>query len=160
MATCGKVVSIISNLVIVEVDGPVGQNEICVIDISGGKARAETIKIQGNKAYVQLFQSSRGLKVGNKAEFQNHMLEVELGPGLLSKRFDGLQNDLDKFSGVFLKRGEFSGALDKNAKWHFKPLVKKGEKVSAGSWLGEVKEGWISHKIMVPFGMPGEGTVA
>lgn len=157
MVTKGKVISIISNLVTIQVDGPVRQNEICEVDINGSAARAETIKIEGDNVFVQLFQSSRGLTAGARVEFLGHMLEVELGPGMLSKRFDGLQNDLDKFTGIFLKRGETSRALDEKTKWKFKPLIKKGEKVVAGSWLGEVKEGWISHKIMAPFGLDGEG---
>lgn len=159
MATHGKVVTIISNLITVEVDGPISQNEICEIDIMGAQAQAETIKIQGNKAFVQLFQSPRGLKVGNRVTFLNHMLEVELGPGMLSKRFDGLHNDLDKFTGIFLKRGETSRALDPGIKWKFKPIVKRGDPVVAGSWLGEVQEGWISHKIMAPFSLDGQGTI-
>jgi len=159
MVTNGVVKSIIANLVTVEADGPVSQNEICEIDIAGEKATAETIKISGNTAYVQLFQSSRGLKVGSKAVFLGHMLEVELGPGLLSKRFDGLQSDLDKFSGLFLKRGEAAPPLDEKARWHFKPFLKKGDSVEAGSWIGEVKEGWISHKIMAPFSMQENGVV-
>lgn len=159
MATHGKVVTIISNLITVEVDGPISQNEICEIDIMGAQAQAETIKIQGNKAFVQLFQSPRGLKVGNRVTFLNHMLEVELGPGMLSKRFDGLHNDLDKFTGIFLKRGETSRALDPGIKWKFKPIVKRGDPVVAGSWLGEVQEGWISHKIMAPFNLDGQGTI-
>lgn len=159
MATHGKVVTIISNLITVEVDGPISQNEICEIDIMGAQAQAETIKIQGNKAFVQLFQSPRGLKIGNRVTFLNHMLEVELGPGMLSKRFDGLHNDLDKFTGIFLKRGETSRALDPGIKWKFKPIVKRGDPVVAGSWLGEVQEGWISHKIMAPFSLDGQGTI-
>lgn len=159
MVTHGKVVTIISNLITVEVDGPVSQNEICEIDIMGAQAQAETIKIQGNKAFTQLFQSPRGLKIGNRVKFLGHILEIELGPGMLSKRFDGLHNDLDKFTGIFLKRGETSRALDPGMKWKFKPIVKRGDPVVAGSWLGEVQEGWISHKIMAPFSLAGQGTI-
>lgn len=160
MATQGRVVSIISNLITVKVDGPIAQNEICEIELLDGKAMAETIKIHGENAFVQLFQSSRGLKIGNKAVFLGRMLEVVLGPGMLTKRFDGLQSDLDKFSGIFLKQGETSPALDKDARWHFTSRVKNGDAVRAGSWLGEVQEGWIPHKIMVPFGMQGHATVS
>ena len=106
MNTTGKVTSIISNLVVVQVDGPVGQNEICMIEVEGTKLMAEVIKIVGNKAYTQVFESTRGLKVGNHVEFQGHMLELTLGPGLLSRNFDGLQNDLERMDGVFLQRGE------------------------------------------------------
>ena len=96
MNTTGKVTSIISNLVVVQVDGSVGQNEICMIEVGNTRLMAEVIKIVGDKAYTQVFESTRGLKVGNHVEFQGHMLELTLGPGLLSRNFDGLQNDLER----------------------------------------------------------------
>ena len=79
---------------------------------------AEVIKVVGTQVYVQVFESTRGLKVGAEAEFTGHMLEVTLGPGMLSKNYDGLQNDLDKMDGVFLKRGQYTYPLDKGSKWH------------------------------------------
>ena len=120
---------------------------------------AEVIKVVGDLAYVQVFESTRGLKPGMPVEFQNHMLEVSLGPGLLSKNFDGLQNDLDKMTGVFLKRGEYTNPLEDDKKWSFTPLAKAGDKVKAADWLGNVKENWLDHKIMVPFKLEGEYTV-
>ena len=98
MNTEGKVTGIIANLVIVEVDGPVSQNEICYINLSGTKLMAEVIKINGNSAFVQVFEDTRGLKVNTTVDFVGHMLEATLGPGILSKNFDGLQNDLDKMA--------------------------------------------------------------
>ncbi len=82
---------------------------------------AEVIKVLGTKAYVQVFESTRGLKMHNKVEFTGHLLEVTLGPGILSKNFDGLQNDLDKMEGVFLQRGEQTNPLEDDKKWEFKP---------------------------------------
>jgi V/A-type H+-transporting ATPase subunit A len=158
--TLGKVVSIISNLVLVRIEGDVFQNEICFIYLGEEKLMAEVIKIIGDIAYVQVFESTRGLKPGSKVEFEGHMLEVELGPGLLSKNFDGLQNDLDKMEGVFLKRGLYTPALEDDKKWAFTPLAKVGDRVVAGDWLGNVKENWLDHKIMVPFKFEGEYTVA
>ena len=157
--TIGKVVSIISNLVVVRIEGDVFQNEICFIFLGEERLMAEVIKIIGDIAYVQVFESTRGLKPGSKVEFEGHMLEVELGPGLLSKNFDGLQNDLDKMDGVFLKRGQYTPALEDDKKWSFTPLAKVGDKVIAGDWLGNVKENWLDHKIMVPFKIEGEYTV-
>ena len=157
--TLGKVVSIISNLVLVRIEGDVFQNEICFIYLGEEKLMAEVIKIIGDIAYVQVFESTRGLKPGSKVEFEGHMLEVELGPGLLSKNFDGLQNDLDKMDGVFLKRGLYTPALEDDKKWAFTPLAKVGDRVIAGDWLGNVKENWLDHKIMVPFKFEGEYTV-
>ena len=157
--TTGTVQSIIANLLIVEADGPVSQNEICYIKLPDVKLMAEVIKINGNKAFVQVFESTRGLKVGNPVEFTGHMLEVTLGPGILSKNFDGLQNDLDKMEGIFLKRGDYTNPLEEDKLWEFKPVSKPGDIVSAGDWLGEVKENWIPHKIMVPFKFKGSYTV-
>lgn len=159
MSTKGIVKGIISNLVTVEVDGPVAQNEIAFIQMDETKLMAEVLKVNGNKAFVQVFESTRGLKVGNEVEFAGHMLEVTLGPGLLSRNYDGLQNDLDKLTGVFLQRGEYNFPLDKEVLWQFKPLASPGDVVEAGSWLGEVDENYQPHKIMVPFAFEGSFTV-
>jgi V/A-type H+-transporting ATPase subunit A len=159
MSTKGKVKGIISNLVIIAVDGPVAQNEICYIETGNTKLMAEVIKIIGDNAYAQVFESTRGLQVGAEAEFMGHMLEVTLGPGLLSRNYDGLQNDLDKMEGVFLRRGEYTFPLDETKLWDFKPLANPGDVVEAGSWLGEVDENFQPHKIMVPFAFQGKYTV-
>lgn len=159
MATKGKVKGIISNLVTVVVDGPVAQNEICYISIGETRLMAEVLKVSNDNVFVQVFESTRGMKVGDKAEFTGHMLEVTLGPGLLSRNYDGLQNDLDKLTGVFLQRGEYNFPLDRERIWHFVPLAKEGDKVEAASWLGEVDENHQPHKIMVPFVFEGEYTI-
>ena len=159
MSTTGKVTGIVSNLVTVQVDGPVAENELCYIDLKGTKLLAEVIKVSGDKASVQVFESTRGLKGGDSVEFLGKMLEVSLGPGLLSSVYDGLQNDLTTMTGVFLKRGEYTDPLDHGKLWDFTPLAAEGDKVQAASWLGEVKEGWLPHKIMVPFSFNGEYTV-
>ena len=156
----GKVEGIIANLVYVEVlAGAVSQNEICYIEFENVKLMGEVIKIMGNRAFVQVFESTRGLKPGSAVNFTGHMLEVTLGPGILSKNYDGLQNDLDKMTSVFLKRGEYTFPLDETKKWDFKPLAANGDTVKAGDWIGEVTENWIPHKIMVPFKLEGEYTI-
>jgi len=155
MGTKGKVAGIISNLVMVKVDGPVSQNEICYINFAGIKLMAEVIRIGALQVYIQVFESTRGLKTGTEVEFTGHLLEVMLGPGILSKNFDGLQNDLNKMEGIFLKKGEYTHPLEPDKLWEFTPIAKKGDEVVAGSWLGEVTENWIPHKIMVPFKMNG-----
>ena len=159
MATKGKVTGIVSNLVTVKADGPVGENELCYINLGGTKLLAEVIKVNGDNASVQVFESTRGLKNGDDVEFLGRMLEASLGPGLLSGIYDGLQNDLTTMEGVFLKRGEYTDPLDHAKLWDFKPLAKAGDKVQASDWLGEVTEGWLPHKIMVPFSFKGEYTV-
>ena len=159
MATKGTVSGVIANMVTLVVDGPVAQNEICYISTGGDKLMAEVIKVVGTQVYVQVFESTRGLKVGAEAAFTGHMLEVTLGPGMLSKNYDGLQNDLDKMDGVFLKRGQYTYPLDKGSKWHFVPLAKVGDQVEAAAWLGQVDENFQPLKIMVPFEQKGVCTV-
>ena len=159
MSTKGKITGIISNLVMVEYYGPVSQNEICFIVHSNIKLMAEVIRIGRKTAYVQVFESTRGLKTGTVVEFTGHMLEATLGPGILSKNFDGLMHDLDKMTGIFLQKGDYTPALEDNKLWEFKPLVNPADEVVAGSWLGEVTENWIPHKIMVPFHYNGTFTV-
>jgi V/A-type H+-transporting ATPase subunit A len=156
MTTHGKVKGIIANLVIVESEGKVSQNEICMIQHSEAPLMAEVIRIDGRKAYVQVFESTRGLTVGTDVEFMGHMLEVTLGPGILSKNYDGLQNDLDAMEGVFLKRGDYTRPLDEEREWEFTPLAGVGDIIRSGAWLGEVKENRIMHKIMAPLTLEGE----
>ncbi len=159
MATKGKVTGVIANMVLLAVDGPVAQNEICYIKTGGDRLMAEVIKINGAKVYVQVFESTRRLKIGEEAEFTGHMLEVSLAPGMLSKNYDGLQNDLDKMEGVFLKRGDYTDPLDREKTWAFAPIAKVGDKICAAAWLGSVEENHQPLKIMAPFGLKGEWTI-
>ncbi len=159
MKTTGKVTGIVSNLVTVTVDGPVAENELCYITLGETKLLAEVIKVKGSNASVQVFESTRGLKNGDSVEFEGRMLEITLGPGLLSSIYDGLQNNLATMESVFLKRGEYTSPLDHEKLWDFEPIAKPGDTVSAADWLGEVKEGWLPHKIMVPFSFKGTYTV-
>ena len=157
--TKGTVKGVIANMVTLGVDGPVSQGEICYIETGGDRLMAEVIKVVGSDVYVQVFESTRGLKVGAPADFTGHMLEVKLAPGMLSKNFDGLQNDLDKMDGVFLKRGQYTNPLDEDRIWDFEPLAKVGDEVQASDWLGKVEENSQPLKIMVPFQMEGKATV-
>ena len=159
MKTTGRVNGIISNIVIVKADGPVGQNEICYVWTGDTKMMAEVIKVIGDAAYVQVFDGTRGLKIGDRVEFEGHMLEVTLAPGLLSRNYDGLQNDLEKMDGLFIARGSITDPVDYDVEWEVSPLAKVGDKVTAAAWLGEVKEQWVMHKIMVPFTMTDSYTV-
>lgn len=156
----GSIASIVSNLISVEVNGPVGQNEICYILHEGKKLMSEVIRVSGNTAFAQAYESTRGVKVGEKVEFTGNMLEITLGPGILSRNYDGLQNDLDKLQTLFLERGEYAFPLDEQTQYDFTPLAKKGDFVTGADWLGSVKENWIDHKIMVPFKFNGTGKVA
>ena len=157
--TTGIVKGIVSNLVTVEVNGPVSQNEICYITVHNTRLMCEVIKIIGSNVYVQVFESTRGMKVGDVAEFTGHMLEVTLGPGMLSKNYDGLQHDLDSMDGIFLKRGDYTEPLNTETLWDFTTLAKVGDTVTAGDWLGEVDENHQPHRIMVPFVMEEQYTI-
>ena len=159
MNTTGKVTGIVSNLVTVQVDGPVAENELCYINLGGTRLMAEVIKVNKDRASVQVFESTRGLKNGDTVEFMGRMLEATLGPGLLSSVYDGLQNDLTTMKETFLQRGEYTDPLNHEKLWDFVPLAEAGDTVVAADWLGEVKEGWLPHKIMVPFSFKGEYTV-
>ena len=157
--TKGTVSGVVSNMVTLRVDGPVLQGEICYITTGGDRLMAEVIKVTGQDVYVQVFESTRGLKVGAEAEFTGHMLEIQLGPGMLSKNYDGLQNDLNKMDGVFLKRGQYTEPLDNDKLWHFKPIAKVGDHVRESDWLGEVEENHQPLKIMAPFQLKGTATI-
>ena len=111
MSTKGKVIGIVSNLVTVEVDGPVAENELCHITLDGTPLLSEVIKVNGNKASVQVFESTRGLKNGDEVEFLGRMLEVTLGPGLLSSVYDGLQNNLTTMETEAFAGGAFTYVL-------------------------------------------------
>ena len=159
MKSTGKVIGIVSNLVTVQTSGPVAENELCYILLGDTRLLAEVIKVNGDRASVQVFESTRGLRNGDAVEFEGRMLEASLGPGLLSSVYDGLQNDLTTMEGVFLKRGEYTDPLNHEKLWDFTPIAAVGDTVIAADWLGEVKEGWLPHKIMVPFSFKGEYTV-
>ena len=157
--TKGTVSGVIANMVTLRVDGPVKQGEICYIETGGDRLMSEVIKVIKQDVYVQVFESTRGLKVGSTAEFTGRMLEVQLAPGMLSKNYDGLQNDLDKMEGVFLRRGQYTDPLDRERLWDFEPLVKVGDTVESSAWLGKVEENCQPLKIMAPFQLEGTATV-
>jgi len=157
--TQGTVTGITANLISVEVDGPISQNEIAYVQNGDERLKSEVIRVTGKIAYIQCFESTRGIKVGLPVEFSGGMLEVELGPGLLSKNYDGLQSDLNKKKGLFLRRGEYTAALNEERTYDFAAFASVGERVYAGFWLGEVRENWVNHKIMAPFNLMGEWVV-
>ena len=160
--TKGKITGINGNMITVEVEGDVIQNEIGYAIVGEEKLKSEIVRIRGDIAFMQVFEDTRGIKVGDTVEFTDEMLSVEVGPGLLGMIYDGLQNpliDIAEEFGYFLKRGAIVDALDREKKWEFTPNVKPGDKVTAGSKLGFVKEGIFDHPIFVPFGFRGEAEV-
>ncbi|MCD6134065.1 MAG: V-type ATP synthase subunit A [Candidatus Omnitrophica bacterium] len=154
----GIILGINGNMITVEFSGSVSQNEVGYVILPQERLMSEVIRIRGQIAYMQVFEDTRGIKVGDKVEFTSQMLAVELGPGLLSRIYDGLQNPLEIIAsqyGFFLKRGVSLGALDEEKKWHFTPLVKEGDRIGAGEYLGWVAEGIFKHYIMLPFNFAG-----
>jgi V/A-type H+-transporting ATPase subunit A len=142
----------------VEFFDSVKQNEIAYVILDSTHLKAEVIRTRGRYADLQLLEEPRGLKVGGHVDFIGEMLAVELGPGLLTQIFDGLQNPLPglaKQCGFFLKRGVYLGALQRDKEWAFTPAVNKGDTLSAGDTLGTVPEGIFTHRIMVPFSLKG-----
>ncbi|MEW6170393.1 MAG: V-type ATP synthase subunit A [Candidatus Omnitrophota bacterium] len=154
----GSVTKINANMVTVEFDTFVIQNEVAYIIHEEERLKSEVIRIRGNSAELQVYESTAGLKVGDKVEFSEELLSVELGPGLLGQIFDGLQNPLPLFAdkyGFFLKRGVYLKALPEEKTWEFKPLVKPGDRVRPGDRIGYVLEKIFKHYIMAPFYLTG-----
>jgi len=150
----GTIVGINANMITVEFDTYVTQNEVAYAISGEDRLKCEVIRVRGKVADLQCFEDTVGLRVGDKVEFTDELLSVELGPGLLTQVYDGLQNPLNalaEHSGFFLKRGFYLPALDYEVEWEFTPTAKVGDTLSAGDKLGFVKEGIFEHYIMVPF---------
>ena len=134
------------------------QNEVAYMLHGSEHLKAEVIRIRGQIAETQVYESTGGLKVGEEVGFTEELLSVELGPGLLGQIFDGLQNplpELAKEGGFFLKRGVYLEALKADSKWDFTPLRKAGDKIRSGEKIGFVPEGIFKHYIMAPFDLGG-----
>lgn len=154
------VVAVKESLVTVEMgDSPIRKNEVGYILVDKERLMAEVLRVRGNTADMQVFEDTKGVRVGDTVELSGDMLSVELGPGLLGQVFDGLQNPLDVLAneyGFFLPRGVDIPALNRENKWSFTPSVSVGDKLVAGQVIGTVPEGPHTHKIMVPFDEPDE----
>ncbi len=154
-----KIISINGNMITVQFTENLMQNEVGYIIYDKLRLKAEVIKINHDIAYLQVFESTKGIKAGDQVEFTNKLLSINLGPGLLGNIFDGLGNPLpqlaDKY-GFFLPRGKEEPSLSITKKWDFHPLLNDAEKVTGGSILGYVKENNIEHKIFVPFYLQDE----
>ncbi len=159
----GRIVAVFGNMVTAELDHDVVQNAVayCRRD-DGARLVSEVIRVRGNQADLQVFEQTRGLRVGNDVEFTEEMLSVVLGPGLLGQVYDGLQNPLYELAeqeGFFLTPGVYIHALPTDVEWEFTPSASVGQAVLPGDTLGTVPEGIFTHQIMVPFRLRGEFTV-
>jgi V/A-type H+-transporting ATPase subunit A len=154
------VVGVKESLVTIDVSQtPVMKNEVGYILVGTERLKSEVLRIQGNQADMQVFEDTRGVKVGDAVELSGEMLSVALAPGLLGSVFDGLQNPLGALAekhGFFLPRGVDIDAVSLEKKWEFKPGVAVGQSVVPGQVLGTILEGIHSHKIVVPFDEPAE----
>lgn len=158
----GKVVKAFGNLLHVEFEGSIRQGEVAMVKVGSANLKGEVIEIAGHEAKVQVFEDTWGIKLGTLVEFNGHLLEAELGPGLLGSILDGLQNPLEKVAdaiGLFLARGVYLEPLDRTRHWDYHPVAKVGDVVKAGDELGYTMEGRFHHKIMAPFSRPGEYTL-
>jgi len=160
--TTGRVIGVNGNMVSVEVNDVISMNEVAYVKVDEARLKSEVIRINGNRVDIQVFELTKGIGVGDLVEFTGELLAVQLGPGLLSKIYDGLQNpltDLAERCGFFLQRGVYIDPLDKQRRWTFTPTSQVGARLRAGESLGWVPEGVFQHRIMVPFNLVGEWTV-
>jgi len=167
-----RVVAVQDSLVTIEAgraggrDLPLVKNEVAFIlprraaaEGREERLKAEVLRVRGREADLQVFEDTAGVAVGDPVEQTGELLSVELGPGLLGQVYDGLQNPLEDLAlahGLFLPRGVDLDALERNRKWSFVPRVETGARLRAGDALGTVQEGYLTHRIMVPFDEPGE----
>ncbi len=158
----GEIVGISGNMINVKFEGAISQNEVGFAISGDERLKSEVIKIQNDIASLQVYESTKGLMIGDRVEFSSNMLSIQLGPGLLTQIFDGLQNPLPEIAekyGFFLPRGVVLDSLGDDRPWHFTPMVKPGDVVIAGTRIGHVPETQFTHYIFVPFNFLGEYTV-
>lgn len=162
-AASGKVVKAFGNLLHVEFEGNIRQGEVAMVRIGEDVSlKAEVIEIVGNVAKIQVFEDTRGIRLNTSVEFTTHLLEAELGPGLLTSIVDGLQNPLEKIAdatGLFISRGVYIAPLDRARHWDYHPTAKQGDVLQRGDSLGFTMEGRFHHQIMLPFICFGEYTI-
>lgn len=146
----GFVTGVNGNLVSATFSGSVRKNEVGYVLVDGERLKGEVIRVNGDTASMQIYEMTGGIRVGDKVELSGDLMSVELGPGLLTQVFDGLQNPLPKLAekcGFFLERGVYLDPIP-DRDWEFTPLVRSGDLVTAGDAVGSVPEGLFSHQIM------------
>ncbi len=157
MAIEGKVQRISGPAVIAE--GMMGAKMYDIVRVGKEQLVGEIIRLDGTTAFVQVYEDTSGLVVGEPVVSTDLPLAVELGPGMLNGFFDGIQRPLDKIkevSGTYIERGIVVKSLSRDAKWQFTPSAKVGDEVSGGTILGTVPEYQFTHKILVPPNVQGK----
>ena len=153
----GKIVRISGP--VIEADSMRGAKMYDVVRVGDENLIGEIIRLNGDVATIQVYEDTNGLKPGEKVISTDMPLSVELGPGLLTNIYDGIQRPLPAIyeeTGDFISRGVEVHAIDRKKKWHFKPVAKSGDKVSGCDVIGEVQEtSIIVHKIIVPPDLKG-----
>jgi V/A-type H+-transporting ATPase subunit A len=155
MAIEGKIQKISGPAVIAQ--GMLGARMYDIVRVGEERLVGEIIRLDGTTAFVQVYEDTGGLTVGEPVVSTGLPLAVELGPGMLNGIFDGIQRPLDKIqeaSGTYIERGIVVNSLSRETKWRFTPQVAKGDEIAAGQVLGTVPEFAFTHKILVP---PGKG---
>lgn len=149
------IVSVRESLVTVDVGNlDVMRNEVGHIVVGDERLKCEVLRVREGIADLQVFEDTRGVRVGDVVELSGEMLSVSLGPGMLGTVYDGLQNPLEEIAkthGFFLPRGVHVDPIDRGKRWPFTPLVAIGQRVVPGQPIGSVPEGHIAHRVMVPF---------
>jgi len=155
----GYVTGVNGNLVSARFSGSVRKNEVGFVKIGNDRLKGEVIRISGDAVSMQIYEMTNGIQIGDEVELTGELLSVELGPGLLTQVYDGLQNPLPKLAeqcGFFLERGVYLDPIP-DKEWEFTPCVKPGDAVLAGDAVGSVPEGQFTHLIMAPFDLKDEG---
>src|SRR3989344_108639 len=158
MASNGAVLSKISGPV-VQATGMLGAQINEIVKVGENELMGEIIALRYDRASIQVYEETSGLRPGEKVERTHAALSLELGPGLLSSIFDGIQRPLESIrekSGDFIARGISVPALDRKKKWKFEPKARKGDSLKAGDVLGTVQEIDLEHRIIVPNGIEGK----
>ncbi len=154
----GKIVRVTGPLVVAK--GMRGSKMYEVVRVGEMGLIGEIIRLEGDKAVIQVYEETSGIKPGEVVEGTGASLSVELGPGLLTAMYDGIQRPLEVLrgeSGDFIARGLSAPALPRDKRWHFTPSVEPGTRVTGGDVIGTVPEtGIIEHKVLVPPGVEGE----
>ena len=146
----GKIVRVAGPVVTAEGISPRMYDVVLVGELS---LMGEVIKLIGDKSVIQVYEDTSGIRPGEAVENTGEPLQVELGPGLLSSIYDGVQRPLPVLKereGDFVSRGVMAPGLDRDVKWKFTPKVKKGADLQGGMVIGEVPEGNLVHKVLLP----------